>query len=440
MISKTKYLLPVLSILLITSYCVNSYCGEKSASQPHKSEFRNSPPKGLKSINKKGAAYTGKYQSLFCSLLNKSRKEVKAKINSAFLQLFYGNDSTERIYYPAGPDMAYIKDVNNNDVRTEGMTYGMMIALQMNKKKEFDRLWKWAKTYMQHKTGQGKDFFAWHCRTDGSVIDSNSASDGEEWFVTTLFLASARWGNGKGIYNYKAEARKILNAMLSKSDSSDRFDVVTNLFNKKEKKVVFVPAGNADHFTDPSYHLPHYYELWSVWADKDRDFWKSAANVSRDYFKTAADKETGLFPDYSTFDGKPFNPFGGGTDDSRFDSWRTIANIAIDYEWFAKDNWAVEECNRLLTFFYKQGIGKYGNQFTLNGKQLADDHSKGLVAMNAAACLAADVPFKKQFVEELWNAPIPEGLYRYYDGALYMMGLLQVSGNFRAFGLTASGK
>ena len=41
--------------------------------------------------------------------------------------------------------MGYIEDIANNDVRTEGMSYGMMIAVQMNRKEVFDSLWKWAK-------------------------------------------------------------------------------------------------------------------------------------------------------------------------------------------------------------------------------------------------------------------------------------------------------
>ena len=39
------------------------------------------------------------------------------------------------------------------------------------------------------------------------------ASDGEEYFAMALFFAAHRWGNGKGIYNYRAEADKILRGM-----------------------------------------------------------------------------------------------------------------------------------------------------------------------------------------------------------------------------------
>ncbi|MDZ7263002.1 MAG: glycosyl hydrolase family 8 [candidate division KSB1 bacterium] len=385
-------------------------------------------------IGTAGAYYNHQYPNLFIELLHKTPIEVQNRIDSTFNQLFHGDDQTQRIYFPAEPDMAYIEDIGNRDVRTEGMSYGMMIAVQLNRKNEFDRLWKWAKTFMQHQSGPSKDFFAWHCRTDGTKIDQNSASDGEEWFVMALFFASARWGNGEGIFNYKAEAQKILDAMLSKAECSDRPDVITNMFNKKHKQVVFVPVGNADDFTDPSYHLPHFYELWARWADKNNQFWREAADTSRQFLKRAVHPQTGLAPDYARFDGSPFDPFwGGGHKDFRFDAWRVAMNVAMDYHWFARDDWAVMQSNRLLDFFSNQGINSYGNQYTLDGKKLGDDHSAGLVAMNAVAALAATHEKRKDFVEELWKLPIPTGTWRYYDGMLYLLALLQLSGNFKIY-------
>jgi len=382
--------------------------------------------------DRRGAFYTKNYDNLFIELLDKTKAEVDAKINSAFNQLFYGNDSTERIYYPEGTDMAFIRDVLHNDIRSEGMSYGMMIAVQLDKKNEFDRLWKWVKTYMQHQAGPSKNYFSWQLDPDGTVIDSSSASDGEEWIAMSLFFASASWGNGEGIFNYKTEAEKILDAMINK-ESEPNDGAITNMFNRKEKMVVFVPEPQADDFTDPSYHLPHFYELWAKWAEKENSFWKEAAVTSREFFKKAAHPVTGLFPDYARFDGTPFSPFGGGNDNFQYDAWRVAMNIAVDYQWFAKDEWAVKQSNRLLDFFYNQGITEYGNLFTLDGKPLGKDHSTGLIAMNAAAAMASTNENRKEFVRELWNADIPSGLYRYYDSLLYMLGMLQVSGNFKIY-------
>jgi oligosaccharide reducing-end xylanase len=409
-------------VVSITIFLISSSCGATSLKNESAGDEKT-----------KGAYYTGEYKNLFVELLGKTDDEVKSKVNLAFQKLFYGSNDNERIYYPIEPGMAYIEDINNNDVRTEGMSYGMMIAVQLDKKEEFDRLWKWAKTYMQFQNGLRENYFAWHCKTDGTIIDFNSASDGEEWFIMTLFFASARWGDGEGIYNYKKEAQKILDAVLGKLEVSDKRGEVTNLFNKKEKMVVFVPAGEADDFTDPSYHLPHYYELWAKWADKENQFWDDAAKTSREYLKKTVHPETGLAPDYSKFDGTPFNPWNGGTNNFLFDAWRVASNVAIDYQWFARDDWPVEQSNRLLNFFYSKGVNDYGNNFTLDGKKLSNDHSTGLVAMNAAACIASTNENRKDFINALWNAEIPTGKYRYYDGALYMLGMLQVSGNFRIY-------
>jgi oligosaccharide reducing-end xylanase len=37
------------------------------------------------------------------------------------------------------------------------------------------------------------------------------------------------------------------------------------------------------------------------------------------------------------------------------------------------------------------------------------------------------------FVNRIWQAQIPTGTYRYYDGTLYMLGLLHVSGTFKLY-------
>ncbi len=391
-----------------------------------------------KGAPEKGSYYTGEYRNIFVELLDVSAAEVQKKIDNAWNQLFYGNNESERIYYPVGPDMAYIEDILNKDVRSEGISYGMMIAVQLNKKEEFDRLWKWAKTYMQYKSGPQKHYFAWQLDTNGKIMGKSTASDGDEWIVMSLFFASARWGNGDGIYNYRNEAQLILDAMLGKAEPLGNDTVITNMFSKKEKLVVFVPSGKAAGFTDPSYHLPHFYELWARWDDNNNTFWCEAASASRQFLKKAAHPVTGLYPDHAYFDGSPADLWNRGHNNFRFDAFRVAMNIGVDYQWFARDKWAVEECNRLLDFFYAQGTGKYVNQYTLDGKPLSGYRSTGLVAMNAVASLAATGSNRVDFVRELWEMPIPDGYGRYYDGMLYMFALLQLSGNFKVYELTGS--
>ena len=372
-----------------------------------------------------GAVSTGKYRNLFKEL-GYSDAEIDKKVESAWQKFFYGTDD-ERIYYPVGEDMAYIYTADTDDVRSEGMSYGMMICVQMDKQEEFNRLWKWAKTHMQHKSGEFKGYFAWQMNTNGTIKDNTPAADGEEYFATSLLFASARWGNGEGIYNYNKEAQEILKTMLHQADDGQG----VNMFNKEHKMPVFCPIGNAATFSDPSYHLPAFYEVWAREAEQDNDFWSEAAEASRQHFKDATNEKTGLGPDYSEYSGTAKNE--GNHGDFRFDAWRIAANIACDYAWWAQDDWATTHANRIQSFFYDQGVDSYGNQWSLDGKNLSPDHSPGLVAMNATASLASSDKKSWSFLEDLWNISPTTGKYRYYDGCLYMMGLLHCSGKFRAY-------
>lgn len=374
-----------------------------------------------------GSAAAPSTRNLFTELLGRTEAEVRAKQEEGFRQLFHGDEQTQRLYYEVGPDMAYLADVGSGDVRTEGMSYGMMISVQMDKKAEFDRLWKWAKTHMWHAAGDRQGYFAWHCRYDGTQLDPGSAADGEEWFAMALLFASHRWGDGEGIFNYGAEARSLLSVMIHKNHWA-----VRPLFDPRTKLVVFSPTIEASRYTDPSYHLPAFLELWALWSDpRDREFWKHATAASRAYLRHAAHPATGLMPEYSEFDGSPSRQLEKG--DFRFDAWRILGNVAIDHAWFARDPWQVEQSNRVLRFLLSQGGPNCPNQFTLDGRPLSKESSIGLCAMAAVAGLAADKELARPFVEHLWAARIPSGKWRYYDGLMYQFALLQVGGSFRAY-------
>lgn len=380
------------------------------------------------------AAAVPQQRNLFKELLGKSDAELEAKLAATWQQLFHHNDANQRLYYPVGDDLAYIADIGSGDVRSEGMSYGMMIAVQLDKKAEFDRLWQWANKYMRHASGPRRGYFAWHCKFDGTQLSPDSASDGEEWFAMALFFASHRWGNaGKGIFHYGAEAQTLLRDMLHKRATGE----VTSIFNRQEKQAVFVPNPAAGTFTDPSYHLPAFSELWARWSSErsDRKFWTEAAQTSRNFFRKAAHPVTGLMPEYAHFDGTPYSEttFGGGKEDFRFDAWRTLANVALDHAWFGTDPWQIEQSNRVLRFLQSHGP-KIPNQFTLEGKPLSNDESTGLIAMAAVAGLAADPALARPFVQQLWDAPIPSGKWRYYNGLLYFLGLLEAGGRFEIHG------
>jgi oligosaccharide reducing-end xylanase len=389
-----------------------------------------------------GAFATKRYRNLFQES-GHARDKILSKIDGAFQQLFHG-DTSKTIYFDAGKNtngpLAYVTDVLHHDVRSEGMSYGMMIAVQLDKKAEFDALWNWAMTYMYINTHghPSEGYFSWSLKTDGTPNAETAAPDGEEYFVMALYFASGRWGNGTGIYHYKEQADKILTTMchhpLKTGLTKFGQRTVHKMVNDSAKMILFVPDEGRNNYTDPSYHLPAFYELWARWGpDADRFFWVAAADTSRNFFQRATNPKTGLAPDYANFNGTPHpTRWNKNAGNFSFDAWRTASNWAVDYSWWRKDPREVQLSDRLQAFFAKKGMNTYGAQYTLDGQVLDEKHAKGLVATNAVAGLASNQTNAREFAEALWNTPVPSAFdERYYDGLLYIMSLLHCSGEFR---------
>ncbi len=104
-----------------------------------------------------GAYETKQYRNVFAEY-GYSEEEIEKRLQETFETIFHGSEE-ERFYHEAGEDMGFMEDTGNHDARTEGMSYGMMVCVQLDKKEEFDRLWKWTRTYMYMDEGPGKRLF-----------------------------------------------------------------------------------------------------------------------------------------------------------------------------------------------------------------------------------------------------------------------------------------
>ena len=148
-----------------------------------------------------GAVETGKYRNVFAEY-GYSEAEIQRRVEQTFEIIFYGNEE-ERFYHEVGADMAYIEDTGNHDVRTEGMSYGMMACVQMNRREEFDRLWKWTRTYMYIEDGPCKNYFAWSCATDGSFLRQTAGEMEPEYSTMQMrrgqFCGNASTRESRGI-------------------------------------------------------------------------------------------------------------------------------------------------------------------------------------------------------------------------------------------------
>ena len=367
------------------------------------------------------------------------QQDIDKKLAKAFYDVFEG---PQRVYFEVGDSMAYLSDIKNNDARSEGLSYGMMIAVQLDRRDMFDRIWRWSKKYLQHQDGPRAGYFAWSIQPQTLKKNSEgSASDGELFFITSLLFASNRWGN-TGSVNYYKEARKILDAMWSKDGTGN----VRSIINIEHKQISFVPEGDGYNWTDPSYHLPAFYEVWALYAkDGHEQFYRDCADTSRAFLHRATHPLTALNSDYTEFSGVP-HPTRWMPPGFRYDSWRVPMNIAMDYAWFRKDSaWQKGYAKRFQQFLRGKGLSGYDDQFNLDGsvpefvlqagpvKKLR--HSIGLVSTASTTALVNDLEESRDFLNAIWTAklePYDDGYFDpYFDGLMYLFSLMHLSGRYQ---------
>lgn len=387
---------------------------------------------------------SGKYPNFFAEL-GYSALESNNKLEKIYNTMFFGSED-ERIYHPSGEDMGYMVDTGNNDARTEGMSYGMMMSVQLDHKEEFDRIWKWAKSNMFLSEGVNRGFFCWSNALDGSKNANGPAPDGEEYFAMALIFASHRWGDGEGIFNYSKEAKELLHSMIRVEEVIDGQKRGRGMFDPNNHQIRFICEVD---FTDPSYHLPHFYELFAENSyPEDSKFYREAAKASREYWHKACHPLSGLSAEYSYYDGIPYEKgkeIWGKHDWYYSDAYRTIMNIAIDYTWNKADSWQVEEGKRFLDYFVNTvTLQNWDKTYDWDGTIREEDalHPVAIIATNAAAAALVlndecdDAKARENAVTALkkfWDTPLRSGNRRYYDNCLYLFCFMLLSGNYKVW-------
>ena len=380
-------------------------------------------------------------QNLFGGLNGISNSSISSKLSTE-----YATYKAQRVGNLGSA--SYIKgDGSPVTVLTEGMGYGMMIAVQMNDHTLFDRLYAFVQTKMlfTDSTGQyayAKGYHRWKVNADGTQNSSGNfvAPDGEEWIAAALSLAARRWTTGN--YNYATEAKNLWHSMMYPQISYGGYFISPNTGDAGYHIVMFGPYNN---FTDPSYIVPGFYALVSdtiggsdatAYADicsKGHNFLQSTpANPSN------SSQNWGLHPDYATWSGAPTQSNSSDTYGPVFsyDAFRTTMNMAVEVGWTGNTSgyyWQVATRRQDQFYYYGNTVGAtvglgvggftYG-QLVNNGMPVS------LIAPNA--CASALYTWsnteRAYFTNQLWTTYHPSD---YYGDNLYMLGLLICGGQFK---------
>ena len=355
-------------------------------------------------------------------------EESEVAIRSAYEQLFFGDKDTQAVYFEdEDGDAGYIKNTQYGDVRTDAIGYGMFITVQLDEQEVFDKLWTWTKRYMLETEAPREGMLRWSCTTKGTDCEPSAATDATTVIATSLFIAEAAWA-GTGVHDYANDANMLIDAMvLTEERNGGMVSDVRNLFDVAAKLPRNTSGASDGRALLTDYLMPAFYDYWSKWRTEDAEFWSEAAEASRDLLRLAPVEGSGLIPVAIASDGTPAGP------DYWYDetSARTLLNRWFCQSWMAPQSWVFVQNRMLLDFLLEQE--QLVSSYELNGAIRGDINTVAHISLTATAAAASgDVETYASFLETLADAPIPEGAGRYYQGMIYLISLLAVSGNIRA--------
>jgi len=272
---------------------------------------------------------------------------VTAKVTDSVVASTYADFKTKNIESCGGGTMRVKRDSSdNNDTVSEGIGYGMLLAVGNDDQATFDGLWAFFK---QQAAGNG-GLMPWKMSGCSGVQDSNSATDAELDAAMALIQASCKWGG-----NYKTEGASLMGAIISQLKRS-RNGSSTLLAGKRDF---------GDSCLNPSYVSPGYYRAFAAVDTANAAAWNDLAADSYTLLNSVANSSTGLVPDWSS-------ECEGKSQNYSYDAARTPWRVATDYLWYGTPA-AKTFADRVTNWVVAQGgIGSVKAGYTTSGSPTAN--------------------------------------------------------------------
>jgi hypothetical protein len=325
-----------------------------------------------------------------------------------------------------------------NSTVSEGIGYGMLIAVYMDDQTLFDDLWQYEQTQLDGRYG----LMNWYIKADGSGPADNPsgvgpATDADEDMAYALIMADKQWGGqGKLSKNYLDFAKAQMSAV----------------WNNEIYNFIYLRAGPwADNSNlNISYFAPSYYKVFATIDKTPTSDWVKVTDtmytvLNASLNSTNGNTTNGLVPAWCDSSGKPnggaFGPTGGPSPTNyQYDSCRTPFRVGLD--------WCLNGDTRAQTYVAKTsgffsgtvgGATKIVDGYDLNGTSHAQYQTGANPLVQSAAFVgpagvgAMSSPTYQTFVNDAYGVLVTGKAVvggTYYDDSWMVMSLLTMTANF----------
>jgi endo-1,4-beta-D-glucanase Y len=312
-----------------------------------------------------------------------------------------------------------------NSTVSEGIGYGMLIAVYMNDQSLFDDLWR----YEQHWTDKS-GLMNWYVLADGSALGPNgsgAATDADEDMAFALVMADRQWGGqGSLAMPYGQYAAQQIGEIWSAEI--------------QDSKLPKPGEWGGWNTVNISYFAPAYYRVFA--AIDTGHAWPAVVQTvydTIDYTVNSANgnQNTGLVPAWcDDSHGSPCAPVDMGIANDvgyQYDACRTPFRIALDWCWNGEAR-AQAYVGLTSAFFSAIGAASIQDTYAISGTpepQHPGAHSAAFVGPAGVGAMSS--PMYSQFIDDAYSG-VSTLTYlaggTYYEDSWAVMSLLMMSANF----------
>ncbi len=330
-----------------------------------------------------------------------------------------GANGQLRVKRPAEPGLEVGSTVS------EGIAYGMMIAVYMNDQAMFDAFWKYEQMYLD-----GCGLMDWYISADGTKrLGTGAALDADEDMAWALVMASKQWG-GKGTL-----AKSYLDTAKEQIDKLWKCEILDGKLPRPGDGF-----GDWNHL-NISYFAPSYYRVFASvsgnagWGDANPGVVTTVYDIiSRNLNATSGNVANGLVGGWSNSEGVADEGGAPGKPGNyQYDSARTPFRIGLDACFYGEPR-AVAYLAKTSSFFQGIGAANVADGYKLDGTPAPENPGKqSATFLGAAAVGAMSGAAYQPFLDEAYGLVATGKLLCggvYYDESWTVMSLLMMTGSF----------
>ncbi len=325
-----------------------------------------------------------------------------------------------------------------NSTVSEGIGYGMLIAVYMDDQSLFDDLWNYEQQQLDGRYG----LMNWYIKADGSGPADNPsgvgpATDADEDMAYALIMADKQWG-GKG--------------SLSKTYLDFAKSQMSAVWNNEIYNFIYLRAGPwaDDSNLNLSYFAPSYYKVFATIDQTPTSNWTKVIDtmytvLSASLNASNGNASNGLVPAWCDSKGNPNGQAYGSTGgpsptNYQYDSCRTPFRVGLD--WCLSGDTRAQAYVAKTSSFFSGTVGgatKIVDGYDLNGSPHAQYQTGTNAQIQSAAFVgpagvgAMSNASYQNFVNDAYSVLITGKALiggTYYDDSWMVMSLLMMTGNF----------